>query len=237
MHFIKDTLKKYAEDKTLRLHMPGHKGTINSLDNTEIPQTDDFNNAQGAYASAQYYLSKAYSSYDSFFITTGTTTAIKVMVLYAKVTGRRVVAMRTSHISLINACCLYGVNVTIVEPSFCFDTQTYKSSAKDIIEAIDTIDEKSIIIATSPDYFGRCIDIKAIKKAIGRKDMLLFCDEAHGAHFSFSDKLPESAGKYADMWAHGAHKTLGALTQGAFLHCAKTIDIKKILYLWKTMKN
>ena len=49
--------------------------------------------------------------------------------------------------------------------------------------------------------------------------MLLAVDEAHGAHLTFyGGKLPHSAMAGADIWLHSAHKSLGALTPGAFLH-------------------
>ena len=36
--------------------------------------------------------------------------------------------------------------------------------------------------------------------------------------------FPESAGKYADIWVHGAHKTLNVMTQGALAHCSNDVD-------------
>ncbi len=217
--------------------MPGHKGYTFPLDNTEIPQTDDFNMPTGAYAKAQRQLSRVYSSRASFFLTIGATAGIKAMVLYAKISGRRIIAMRNSHISVINACCLYNVKLDIVEAEYDESRQMYNSPEAQIIHKINQTKGKYAVIITSPDYYGRCIDLRKIKKASVGKDVLLLCDEAHGAHFAFSKALPMSVGKYADMWVHGAHKTLGALTQGAFLHCAKGIDIKTIANILRTINT
>lgn len=199
MRHIKDTLSKYAKANTLRLHMPGHKGTINTLDNTEIPQTDDFNSPKGSYRKAMELLSDAYSSNNSFFITTGATTGIRAMVLYAKLSGYKIAAMRSSHMSIINACCMLDAHFNILEPVFDENTQTYKSSTDIFCETIKKTDEKCALIITSPDYFGRAVDLKKIYETAKNKDVLIFCDEAHGAHFAFSDKLPKSCAQYSDM--------------------------------------
>ena len=59
---------------------------------------------------------------------------------------------------------------------------------------------------------------------------LLLVDEAHGAHFSFSRKLPETALEQgADLCIQSFHKTLPAVTQAAVLHIgSKRIDPEKV---------
>ncbi len=237
MGYIKDTLKKYIKQNTLRLHMPGHKGKYNPFDNTEIPQTDDLNSALGPYKKAQTLLSRAYMSHKSFFITTGATTGINAMVLYAKLSGRQVIAVRNSHISVINACCMYDVEIDIINNVFDDSMHSYKSPEKAIIDKINLIAKKSVVILTSPDYYGRSLDIGAICAAASKKDVLIFCDEAHGSHFIFSDKLPKSCNLYADIWVNSAHKTLGALTQGAYLHCSDRIDDKILSHVVRAVNT
>lgn len=224
MRHIHKTLDKYSKKDTMRLHMPGHKGRIYAFDTTEIPQTDDFNAPEGPYRDAMSLLSNAYLSHKSFFLTTGATTGIKAMVLYTKISGRKLIIARNSHMSVINACSIYGVEPIIIDPEYDLLTGTFKSPEKQFIDEIKNTDTKCACLITSPDYFGRCIDIGSIHKVATENESLIFVDEAHGAHYQFSKMLPDSCSSYADIWVNGAHKTLGALTQGAYLHCSKKID-------------
>ena len=52
--------------------------------------------------------------------------------------------------------------------------------------------------------------------------MVVLVDEAHGAHFQSNDAFPASALEQgADVVVQSAHKTLPALTMGAYLHIGK----------------
>mgnify|MGYP002244939529 CR=1 FL=1 len=65
-------------------------------------------------------------------------------------------------------------------------------------------------------------------------------DEAHGAHFCFSDYFPKSAvGMRCGMWLSRArHKTLPAMTQTALIHLnGDLIDrerIRRMLTIYQT---
>ena len=224
MGHIKKTLSDYAKSAAVRFHMPGHKGTLDSLDITEIPQTDDLNSPEGPYLEAFNYLSRIYHSKKSYFITSGATLGIQTMVLYAKLSGLKVVAMRTSHMSVINACLAFNAPCEFLEPEFDNITGSYKSVSDIFVAYLESSKQGCAVIVTSPDYFGRCEDVEKICAAAQKSGSEVLCDEAHGSHFAFSDNLPESAGKYCSIWVNGAHKTLGALTQGAFLHCSEKSD-------------
>ncbi len=224
MGHIKKTLSDYAAKDTVRLHMPGHKGALNQLDLTEIPQTDDINRPEGPYLSALKNIGEVYGAKKSFILTSGATLGIAAMVLYAKKTGYKIAASRNSHMSVINTCLAFGVDLEIIEAKYDSFSGTYKSPTRAFMDFIEKANEKYALIVTSADYFGRCADMAALKSAAALKDCLVLCDEAHGAHYVYSAKLPESAGKYADIWVHGAHKTLNVMTQGALVHCSGNVD-------------
>ncbi len=225
MGHIKKTLSDYAKENTLRLHMPGHKGTVDEFDVTEIPQTDDLNSPEGPYKRAVDFLTETYKSTKSYFITSGATLGIQTAVLYAKMMGYKIIASRNSHKSIINACLIFEAECDILNPVFDNKTQTFRSIANEIISYLNNTNEKCAIFITNPDYYGRCENIKEISSAARKNGALLICDEAHGSHFAFSENLPQSSAQYADIWINGAHKTLGALTQGAFLNCGKNVVI------------
>ena len=66
------------------------------------------------------------------------------------------------------------------------------------------------------------------------KGIPLIVDEAHGAHFEFSEEFPESAVKAgADIVINSIHKTLPALTQTALLHISGNyVDYDKVERFW-----
>lgn len=74
------------------------------------------------------------------------------------------------------------------------------------------------MLITSPNAYGYCADLPALSRVAHAHGALLLLDAAHGAHFPFSDALPQGAAGYADLWGHSQHKTLNALTQAATLH-------------------
>ncbi|MEG1441430.1 MAG: hypothetical protein RSC29_02075, partial [Oscillospiraceae bacterium] len=86
-------------------------------------------------------------------------------------------------------------------------------------------------IITSPTYYGICSDIKAIADSLHKAGKFLIVDEAHGSHFVFNEKLPNTALELgADVCIQSLHKTLPALGQSSLLHIGKTdlVDINSI---------
>ena len=138
------------------------------MDCTELPQTGDLNRPSGPYEKAAEYLSRTYNSQKSFFLTCGATSGIHAMVLYAKKEGRTVVAARNSHMSVINACLMFGADCEIVEPDYSYETDSYKSPSDAFIKYLNTTKKKCAVIVTHPDYFGRCADMRGIRAAAGQ---------------------------------------------------------------------
>ena len=82
-------------------------------------------------------------------------------------------------------------------------------------------DAYSGLVLTNPSYDGFYSDLSLLKSLA----LPLIIDEAHGAHYYFTDDLPQGALKTAgDIVIHSLHKTLGALTQSALAHIS--IDSK-----------
>ncbi len=79
-------------------------------------------------------------------------------------------------------------------------------------------DEIRLVIITSPTYEGVVSDIKSISEICHKHGAKLLVDEAHGAHFPFSDSFPDEAlNCSADAAVLSLHKTLPSLTQTALL--------------------
>ncbi|MDE5792798.1 MAG: PLP-dependent transferase, partial [Oscillospiraceae bacterium] len=74
------------------------------------------------------------------------------------------------------------------------------------------------IYITSPDYLGNLQDIAGLAEICKKYQAKLLVDNAHGAHLAFLKQNQHPIALGADMCCDSAHKTLPALTGGAFLH-------------------
>ena len=79
------------------------------------------------------------------------------------------------------------------------------------------------VYITSPDYLGNISDIEKIAKVCHEKGVLLLVDNAHGAYLKFLEKSMHPIDLGADIVCDSAHKTLPALTGGAYLHISKKL--------------
>ena len=111
---IHDFLVKNSESHTIRCYMPGHKGTEDPLDITEIDGADslydtDTNGGKGIIAQSEKNASKLFGSKRTLYSCSGSTLAIQTMLTLAKLRGNgkdHVIAGRYSHRSFINSCVL-----------------------------------------------------------------------------------------------------------------------------------
>jgi arginine decarboxylase len=219
-------LQRVADSQALRFHMPGHKGLVElpgaPFDLTELGGTDELFDPQGGILQAQQEAAACWGAVASFLLVNGSTAGVQAMILWASMQQRTLLLPRDCHISAIYACALADVQPEWLMPQWNAGEQITLWDMGPFCS--QPPNEKSAILLTYPDYYGRCIDIPEIKSEIGSRDTALLCDSAHGAHFIFSDRLPQDAGNFAELWVAGAHKTLPAPTQTAFLHVKRQSD-------------
>ena len=77
------------------------------------------------------------------------------------------------------------------------------------------------VYITSPDYLGGVQDIAALAEAAHEFGVPLLVDNAHGAYLAFLGESAHPVALGADMCCDSAHKTLGVLTGGAYLHVSR----------------
>ncbi len=220
-----DMLLAYKERNTLRMHMPGHKGKalgsfncISEIDVTELSATDDLYEAKGAIKEAQELVANAYGAGYTQFLTNGATAGIIAAITACASEGQRIIADRGSHRSLISASIIAGCHVTYSGAHMLRGGGMAPVETKEIEKLLEKTNAKVVYI-TSPNYYGQVANVAAIAKIAHERDAVLIVDQAHGAHFAFSELLPADSCKLgADIVICSAHKTLSALTQGAFLH-------------------
>ena len=111
---IFDFVKSYAEGKTVRFHMPGHKGVAQlgceAYDITEIRGADVLYSADGIINESENNLSSLFGTGHSFYSTEGSTLAVKAMLRLAteRAGDNRpfVLAARNVHTAFIKAAAL-----------------------------------------------------------------------------------------------------------------------------------
>ena len=244
-----DMLRRYYELKPTIFHMPGHKmgSTVEEYyrdmikwDVTEIPMTDNLHNARGAIREAQDQAARAFGADKTFFLVNGSTCGIHAMLLSTCKMGDKVIVGRDCHKSVFNILMCIGVRVVFVNPQYNDEFGICVGYTKDAVERVMKENKDAVaVVITSPNYYGVCSQVEEIACVVHRLGGVFIVDEAHGAHFSFCDRLPNSAlSQGADMVVQSAHKTLPALTQTAYLHIREAridaLRIQRILSIIET---
>ncbi len=223
---ICDFVENYIEQNNLRLHMPGHKGCgllgFEEFDITEITGADSLYEAEGIIKKSQENTSSFFGC-NTFFSTEGSTQCIKAM-LFLAIRGAKtkplIAAGRNAHKSFLSAAAVLDFDIDWLGKSNQYLSsdineeylENYFKNANKIPNAL---------YITSPDYLGNMLDINSISKVCKKYNVLLLVDNAHGAYLKFLSTSLHPMDLGADMCADSAHKTLPALTGGAYLHISK----------------
>lgn len=185
---------------------------------------------QTALAQAEKRATKIYGTRHTHFLTNGSTSGVIAAVLACCNKGDKVLLWRNSHPCHLNAVKLAGC-----EPVF-YDLPIDKEwgiPQKTTPELVDVKGVKAVIV-TSPSYEGIISDVEKIKEICRNNGAYLIIDEAHGALYPFSDKLPQSAVNIADFTIQSLHKTAGGLNPTALLHVNCDCDASNALSMINT---
>ena len=125
---------------------------------------------------------------------------------------------RNCHKSVYNGLILRKLKVRYIEPVVFGDGGLFLPPDKNnIYSALEKCDNPKGIILTYPNYFGISYDMEDIIKDLKKRGLKIIIDEAHGAHYGSCKNLPKNIAPLADYTVVSAHKTLPALTGGAYL--------------------
>ena len=229
---ICDFVNAYAGSDTLRLHMPGHKGSPlfgpEPLDITEISGADSLYDADGIIAESEKNASALFGC-PTFYSTEGSSQCIRAMLQlvgqFARQAGNRpvIAAARNVHKSFLSAAALLDIDVTWLYPVEADSYLSCRITAAELDAALSAMTQKpTAVYLTSPDYLGNTADVAAIAAVCHRYDVLLLVDNAHGAYLRFLPVSRHPIDLGADMCCDSAHKTLPVLTGGAYLHISPT---------------
>ena len=214
--------------------MPGHKGVgplgVEALDITEIPGADVLYAPEGIIAESEANAAALFGSAKTVYSTEGSSLCIRAMLylaqLWAKANGRRplVLAGRNAHKTFLSAVALLDVDVEWLWPEDGARGVVSCAVGAETLERVlsDMAKKPAAVYITSPDYLGNRLDIAALAEVCHRHGALLLVDNAHGAYLHFMSTPHHPLDLGADLCCDSAHKTLGVLTGGAYLHIAKS---------------
>ncbi len=247
-----EALINHGRTNKWSFHVPGHKNghifeekarahfqSVLPFDVTELSGLDDLHHPEGVILEAQVLLASYYKVKQSFFLVNGSTCGNHAMILSSFNDDDIVLVQRNCHKSVLNGLELAGVTPVFLHIEMDeeggyplgVDLQTVK-------QAVENHPHVKGIILTNPTYYGMQQDIQEIADFIHSLGGVVLVDEAHGAHFGLKDMPISSIHKGADMVVQSAHKTLPALTMGAYLHVnSERVDIHRLKHALQLVQS
>ena len=232
-------LEIYSQEDYYPFHMPGHKrnpDTVNTdlpfdRDITEIEGFDNLHHPEGILKKAQETAANVYGTKECYYSVNGSTAALLAAVSAAVPRKGQILVARNCHKAVYHALYLRNLISTYVYPQMDQKWWINGGISPDKVErALAENPEIKAVLLTSPTYDGVVSDIEKIAEIAHRYEIPLIVDEAHGAHFHFSNYFPTSAAELgADLVIQSFHKTLPSMTQTAVLHnCSDRVDSRLI---------
>ncbi len=219
-----DALNSYAAKKTLRFHMPGHKGkflpgpgleALAAVDVTELPGTGNLYEAGEPFDSAQGLWAELFGFDHCQFLTGGSTMGIHTGLALCAQPGSKVLIDRACHRAVFHALALLDLEPVYLERTWRKeDNLIGPILPEDVKKKLDQNPDIKTVCITSPTYAGMLSDIREISHMVHAYGGKLFVDGAHGAHLFF---LGNRLDWDVDALVVSAHKTLPAMGQSALL--------------------
>ena len=175
-----------------------------------------------------------YGTVKTKYLINGSTSGIIAAVLACVKSGEKVLIWDNAHPCHKNACILAGAEVAEYSIPLNEKWGIPQAVTVEIIEPYLKSGGIKAVIVTSPHYEGVVSDIAALVDVCHKYCAYLIVDEAHGALYPFSDRLPQSAVTIADFTVQSLHKTAGGLNPTALLHTNTDLDVGKALALFNT---
>jgi len=237
-----EQIQAFLNKEIYPFHMPGHKRNpmfmpqgMASLDITEIPGMDVLSRPNGIIRDLQESIADFYGADESHLLVNGSTAGIVAAICTVCEEGSTIYASRNGHVSMYNGLALSGAVPIYIMPGITPDGLAGGIKP----EAFDKMEEGAAVFITSPTYEGNVSDIKEIAARVHSRGGILIVDEAHGAHFRFSDAFPVSALELgADIVVQSFHKTLPALGQMSVLHVkGGRVDTGRLRFYLQAMQT
>jgi arginine/lysine/ornithine decarboxylase len=230
MSLLTEKIDEYLAKDFSLFHSPAHCGYLGSRDLSEVEGLDDLQNPSGVLNNAQNFLAELFGAQRSFFLVNGASLGMQVACLALKLhlqeinDKRPILVARNIHKSTISGIILAGLDIEWFEPDWDENlgvytrfklTSTEMDCRVELRSPRNDVQSYSALIVTNPTYEGFYSELPLL-------DIPVIVDEAHGAHYHFSDQLPKPAlDSGTDIVVQSWHKTLGSMTQTGVMHLGK----------------
>ncbi len=248
---LTSAIDEYLARKLMSFHSPVHGGDdgLHARDLSELTGLDDLQYPSDCIAETQKFIAGVFGAANSYMLVNGASVGMQAALLALRIqygSDKPVLIARNVHKSVIAGLVISGLDVEWFEPEWITELGCYGrfNLSSEAISYDTSPSERSLlnvnehregeynnadgtlrvgskycgIVVTNPTYEG-------FHSELPRLDIPVIVDEAHGAHYIFSDQLPASALESgADIVVQSWHKTLGSLTQTGVLHISKRID-------------
>ncbi|SDJ34081.1 aminotransferase class I/II-fold pyridoxal phosphate-dependent enzyme [Natribacillus halophilus] len=240
-----EQLFQHDQRAPISMHVPGHKNgnllsppystyfeQIMRLDQTELPGLDDLHDSSGVILEAERLAARQYGCARTFFLVGGSTLGNLTMILAFFHRGEQVLVQRDVHQSVVHGLEMAGVEAIFIAPEIDRGSGLATGvSEATVAQGFACYPEARGLLLSSPSYYGYVGELEGAMAVAKRNGAHVLVDEAHGAHLHIDSAFPVSAlAAGADAVVQSAHKTLPALTMGAFLHLRSKADESRCRY-------
>ena len=198
---VVDFVRRYAQQRTTRMHMPGHKGRgplgCEERDITEIAGADELYEAEGIIAQSEANATQLFGTARTYYSTEGSSQCIRAMLHLAlqmrpAKAGRPVLlAARNAHKALLYAAALLDFDIQWLwpAPDAAGTLCTCPVEPEALTSALDELSAEGRtpfgVYLTSPDYLGFVQDVAGLSAVCHAHGLPRLVDNAHGAYLHF----------------------------------------------------
>ena len=205
---------------------PGWSTGAEHYDITEIEGADSLYEADGIIRESEQNAGSLFGA-ETFYSAEGSSLCIRAMLClvaqYARERGERprIAAGRNAHRVFVGAAAPLDTEVEWLPPpgSTYLGCPVTRDAVRDYLSAAHPL--PTAVYLTSPDYTGTLADVRGVAEVCRERGVLLLVDNAHGAYLKFLSESLHPMDLGADLCCDSAHKTLPALTGGAYLHISR----------------
>ena len=180
---------------------------------------DNLSNPKGVLKEAMELMAVSCNADHAFFLINGTSSGIIAMIMASCKPNDKIIIPRNVHKSVTNALILSGASPIYLMPKIDMQLEiAHQPTLEDYKRAIIKYPSAKAVFVINPTYFGAVINLEELVKFAHDHGTAVIVDEAHGAHYYFSEDGPKSAMQCgADVSSVSFHKTGGSLTQSSVL--------------------
>ncbi len=203
---------------------------------TELSGLDNLGQPEGPIREAQNRAANFFGAYRTFFLVNGSTGGIAASLGALCSPGEKVVLPRNIHRSAVAGLILSGADPQFVP----VETLPAYGLPLNVAPAyLQKLANFQAAVITSPSYEGALPPLSEFRDIIRSRGAWFIVDEAHGGHLGCHSDFPPGAQEGgADLWINSAHKTMGALTPGGYLHVGNShLDGNRLKFYLNMMQT